>query len=178
MGAPKSDSPLVWDPLVRLFHWTLAVAFATAWATADELQRLHELAGYFITALLVARVLWGFIGEEHARFADFLHRPAVVVRYLTDELRGRATRFTGHSPAGGAMVIAMLVVLGLTAGTGILMSIGGLADNEWLEEVHEFGAGLALFLVVLHVAGVIWASALHRENLVKAMITGRKRHGP
>jgi cytochrome b len=76
------------------------------------------------------------------------------------------------------MVIAMLVVLGLTAGTGILMSIGGLADNEWLEEVHEFGAGLALFFVVLHVAGVIWASALHRENLVKAMITGRKRRGP
>lgn len=168
----------VWDPLVRLFHWTLAVAFATAWATADELQRLHELAGYLIVALLVARVLWGFIGETHARFRDFVRRPAVVARYLVDELRGRAARFIGHNPAGGAMVIAMLVVLGLTAGTGILMSTAGPVAGEWLEEVHEFCAGLALFMVVLHVAGVIWSSALHHENLVKAMVTGMKRREP
>lgn len=165
----------VWDLLVRLFHWTLVVAFATAWATADEWQRVHELSGYLIVSLLVARVLWGFIGEPHARFRDFVRSPAVVGRYLVDELRGRATRYVGHNPAGGAMVIAMLVVLGLTAVTGIMMSQGVPATGEWLEEVHEFCASLALFLVVLHVAGVIWSSALHRENLVKAMVTGRKR---
>lgn len=165
----------VWDPLVRLFHWTLVAAFATAWATGDELQRPHELAGYLIVALLVARLLWGFIGETHARFSDFVRRPAVVARYLVDELRGRASRYLGHNPAGGAMVIAMLLTLALTAGSGILMSAGGLAGSEWLEEAHEFCAGLALFLVALHVAGVAWSSLLHRENLVKAMITGFKR---
>jgi len=164
----------VWDPLVRLFHWTLVVAFATAWATGDELQRPHELAGYLVVALLVARVLWGFIGETHARFADFVRRPAEVARYLVDELRGRAARHLGHNPAGGAMVIAMLLTLGVTVGTGILMSTGAQGGGEWLEEVHEFAAGLALFLVVLHVAGVIWSSVLHRENLVKAMVTGDK----
>ena len=168
----------VWDPLVRVFHWTLAVAFATAWATADELQPAHELAGYLIVALLVARVLWGFIGETHARFRDFVHRPAVVVRYLLDELRGRAARFVGHNPAGGAMVVVMLVVLALTAATGILMTTGGPLGGEWLEEAHEFCAGLALFLVVLHVAGVAWSSTLHHENLVKAMLTGWKRREP
>lgn len=165
----------VWDVLVRLFHWTLVVAFATAWATADEWQRVHELAGYLIVALLVARVLWGFIGEPHARFRDFVRSPAVVGRYLVDELRGRAARFVGHNPAGGAMVIAMLVVLGMTTATGIMMSQGVLAGSEWVEEVHEFCAGFAVFLVVLHVGGVIWSSALHRENLAKAMVTGRKR---
>lgn len=165
----------VWDVLVRLFHWTLVVAFATAWASADEWQWLHELAGYFIVALLVARVLWGFIGEPHARFRDFVRRPAVVARYLADELRGRAARCLGHNPAGGAMVIALLLTLALTTTTGILMAQGLMGGGEWLEEVHEFCAGFALFLVVLHVAGVIWSSALHQENLVKAMLTGRKR---
>lgn len=172
--APQAHEQ-VWDSLVRLFHWTLVVAFAMAWVTADERQWLHELAGYFIVALLAARVLWGFIGEPHARFRDFVRRPTVVARYLADELRGRAARFVGHNPAGGAMVIAMLVALGMTTATGILMSQGGLASSEWLEEVHEFCAGFALFLVVLHLAGVIWSSALHHENLVKAMVTGRKR---
>lgn len=174
MGAHQEDRVQVWDLLVRLFHWTLVVAFATAWVTSEELQRPHELAGYLIVALLVARVLWGFIGDTHARFADFVRSPAVVLRYLADEVRGRAARYLGHNPAGGAMVIALLLTLGLTAATGILMSTGALGGGEWLEEMHEFGAGFALFLVALHLVGVAWSSLLHRENLVKAMFTGRK----
>jgi cytochrome b len=175
MRTQQEERVQVWDLLVRLFHWTLVVAFAAAWATGEELQRPHELAGYLIVALLVARVLWGFIGETHARFSDFVRRPAVVIRYLADEARGRAARYIGHNPAGGAMVIALMVTLGLTAATGILMSTGVLGSGEWLEEVHEFGAVFALVLVVLHIVGIIWSSALHHENLVKAMVTGWKR---
>jgi cytochrome b len=165
----------VWDPLVRLFHWTLAAGFTVAWATGDELERVHPFAGYLIAALLVSRILWGFIGETHARFADFVRPPSAVAAHLLAAARFRARRYLGHNPAGGAMVIAFLVVLGLTAGTGILMTAGGYGDVEWLEETHEFLANFSLLLVALHLAGVLGASIEHRENLARAMVTGRKR---
>lgn len=175
--APTNISPTVrvWDPLVRLFHWSLVGAFVIAWATGDELQALHELAGYAIVGLLIMRVIWGFVGTVHARFSDFVHRPSTVIGYLVDTLRLRAKRYLGHNPAGGAMVIALLVMLAITCATGILMTTDAFWGIEWVEEIHEFAANLTVVLVGLHLVGVFVASVEHRENLVKAMITGRKR---
>jgi cytochrome b len=165
---------LVWDPLVRLFHWSLVIAFAVAWITGDELERLHQWAGYAIAGLLVVRIAWGFVGTRHARFSDFVYRPSTVLRNLGDTLLLRAKRYLGHSPAGGAMVLALMIMLAITVGSGISMTMNG-ADGEWLEELHEIAANLTLILVGLHLAGVFVASIEHRENLVKSMITGRKR---
>lgn len=167
----------VWDPLVRLFHWSLIAAFAVAWLTGDELQRLHVAAGYVIVGLVAFRLLWGLVGTAHARFSDFVRRPSVVIGHLIDTMNLRAKRYIGHNPAGGAMVIALLAMLAATCATGVMMTTKTFWGVEWVEEAHEGAANLTLILVGLHLAGVVTASVQHRENLVAAMITGRKRGG-
>jgi cytochrome b len=163
----------VWDPFVRLFHWTLVLLFAAAYLTGDELDRAHELLGYAIIALLVARIAWGFVGSEHARFQDFVFSPATVLAYARDTLAGKARRSLGHNPLGGVMVLLLIVGLLVTAGTGWLLT--GPAESHWLEEVHEVAANGMLLLIALHVAGVLFSSLVHGENLVRGMITGMKR---
>lgn len=203
----------VWDPLVRVFHWSLVAAFALAWLTGDEESVAHAYAGYFIIGLLAFRLLWGFIGSRHARFRDFLYSPRRTIQYLKSLRSGRPEAFLGHNPAGGWMIVLLLVSLILASYTGLkaygveghgpLAAAGGvvlvspvqadeeehergaragLADGdgnregeEFWEELHEFFANLTVFLVIIHVAGVVVSSRLHGENLVRAMFTGRKR---
>src|SRR5690554_467637 len=111
----------VWDPLIRLFHWTLVLAFFTAYLTEGEPEWLHVTAGYLIAVLLVARLAWGFVGSQHARFTDFVRSPATVLHYLRDEFTGRARRYLGHNPAGGAMILALLFTLTMTALSGMTL---------------------------------------------------------
>lgn len=184
-----SDNTIkVWDPFVRFFHWTLVAAFFIAFVTEDDLLGLHVWAGYWIGGLLLLRVVWGLIGTRHARFSDFVHRPRAVLQYLRDEVSGRARRYIGHNPAGGAMVIVLLVSLAATVFSGLIVYGGGecagplagwlCTSGQWLGEAgkaaHEFFANLTLLLVGLHVLGVVVASLLHKENLVAAMWHGRK----
>lgn len=172
--SPPATVP-VWDVFVRAFHWSLVISFAFAWITADEWDRLHEWSGYTASALVALRVVWGFVGVRHARFSDFVRSPFVVLGYLGDVLRGRERRFLGHNPAGGTMIIALLIgICGLGA-TGWMMTSNAFWGVEWVEDVHEVLANGLLALVALHVAGVLMASFSHRENLVLAMLTGRKR---
>ncbi|MCB1754880.1 MAG: cytochrome b/b6 domain-containing protein [Gammaproteobacteria bacterium] len=171
----QAETVRVWDPLVRVFHWSLLGLFIVAWASGDEWKELHELAGYGIAGLLVLRVIWGFIGSPHARFADFIYRPTVVWSYAKDMLARRARRYIGHNPAGGVMVIALLTMLGIICLSGILMTSDALWGEEWIEEVHEAAVNVTLFLVGLHIAGVVFSGLSHGENLVRAMFTGRKR---
>lgn len=185
----SSEQQRVWDPLVRIFHWTLASAFVVAWVTEDDLLTLHVWAGYIIGGLLLLRLLWGVVGSRHARFGDFVRSPATVMGYLRDVIAFRARRHIGHNPAGGAMVVTMLLLL--TAATlsglavygagefsGPLASLFFDAPNFWgdlLEGLHELCANVTLLLVVFHLLGVLLASLQHRENLVRSMITGLKR---
>ncbi len=177
----------VWDPLVRIFHWTLAAAFALAYLTGDEVMGVHVIAGYTIAGLLAFRLVWGLVGPKHARFADFVCRPRNVFAYLQDLVHGRAARYHGHNPAGGAMIVALLTLLVLTSATGLAVygaeegagpfavAMSAYADSEWVEEVHEVLANATVVLVVFHIAGVVVSSLLHGENLPLAMVTGRKR---
>lgn len=165
----------VWDPLVRIFHWSLVAAFAIAWATGDELDRLHEIVGYVVVGLVGFRLVWGLIGSRHARFADFVRGPGTVSAYVRDIMRFRAKRYLGHNPAGGAMIIALLTMLAAICGTGIMMTMDAFWGVEWVEEVHEITVNITLGLILLHLLGVLFASIEHGENLVKSMFTGRKR---
>ncbi len=216
-GDPEGRAVRVWDIAVRLFHWSLAVAFFLAYFTEDDLLTIHVWAGYTVGGLIVLRVIWGFVGPQHARFADFVFGPAKTIGYVAGLLRFRAKRYLGHSPAGGAMVIALLLVLAATVWSGLETyaleeNAGPLAAwrtageaepgsarresqvnggeekegngedrengqdaDEFWEDLHEILADAAMILVLLHIAGVVLASIVHRENLVRAMITGRKR---
>lgn len=187
------DEVTVWDPLVRIAHWTLAVSFLVAFVSADRWEELHVAAGYTIAGLAVFRLLWGFIGTSHARFRSFVTSPATLLRYLRKLLAPQPTRYLGHNPAGGWMVVVLLLSLLLTTLTGMLAygtfsgtmrlvgtALGGEAFDifslyDLFEDVHEFLGFLMLLLAVVHVAGVLVVSWIYRENLVRGMITGRKR---
>lgn len=165
----------VWDPLVRLFHWSLVASFAVAWLSADEWQDLHLWAGYAAGALIAFRLVWGLIGPRTARFATFVRRPREVLDYFGAMVRGGEARHLGHNPAGGAMIIALLGGMAGLSLSGWLYTTDMFWGAEWLEETHEVLANLLLALVGLHLVGVVVASLRHRESLIRAMITGRKR---
>lgn len=165
---------LVWDLPTRIGHWLLASAFILAFMTGDsEMWRLvHVAAGYAMAGVLVFRFFWGIAGTRYARFASFLFSPRQVLAYLRGLLKGKATHWVGHNPAGSYAIYA-LMFLGLAtvaSGWAVYEEVGG----DMLEELHEFLSYAMLTMVGLHVAGVIASSMLHHENLVRSMIDGYK----
>ncbi len=164
----------VWDPFVRIFHWSLVFCFTVAWISADEWQDLHEVMGYITAGLVVFRILWGLIGPRYARFTHFVRSPGTVMSYLKSIKAGNERRHVGHNPAGGMMVVALLLSLAALTLSGWL-STDILWGESWIQEVHELAGNMVLLLVALHLAGVLLASLRHRENLPRAMVTGHKR---
>jgi cytochrome b len=166
---------LVWDLPVRLFHWAMAGCFAGAWLTSESERwhLLHTTLGYTLAGLVAFRLLWGVVGTRHARFSSFVRGPRAVLGYLRSLPTGRPQHFVGHNPAGALAIVALL-------GLGLAVVATGWANEQdllpakWLHEVHEAAASLMLGVVGVHVVGVVLGSWLHRENLVRAMWTGRK----
>jgi cytochrome b len=171
----KTDRILVWDLPTRLFHWLLAGTFAGAWLTADSERWIdvHVTLGYTFAGLIAFRLLWGLVGTRYARFSSFVRGPGAVLKYLKSLLTLSPEHHVGHNPAGGWAVLALL-------GLGIVTAVAGfLTYNDygghWLEELHEGAASAMLGLVFVHIGAVVFSSLIHRENLVRAMITGLKR---
>ncbi|HEX5327851.1 MAG TPA: cytochrome b/b6 domain-containing protein [Acetobacteraceae bacterium] len=165
----------VWDCFVRLFHWGTASLVLVAFLTTDGPRWLHEDSGYAVLVLVAARILWGLVGTRHARFVSFLWGPRAVLRYLTLLRAGRAPHYLGHNPAGAVMVFALLGLLLFVSGSGWLSQTDAYFGLPWLDHLHHVSGDLLLGLIGVHLAGVAASSWLHRENLVLAMITGRKR---
>lgn len=173
-----SQRVLIWDIPTRVFHWLLAVSFAGAFLTAESerYRDIHVLLGYTLLGLIAFRLLWGFVGSRYAQFSSFLFEPAEIAAYVASLLKARPEHYVGHNPAGSVAVFALLA-LGLASGvTGVILfrDIGG----DLLEEAHEMAAFAMLTIVALHVAGVLVSSVMHRENLVRSMITGFKSAHP
>ena len=165
----------VWDPIVRVFHWSLVASFAIAWLSADEWGALHHWAGYAAGSLIAFRLVYGLVGSRYARFTQFVRSPRTVIGFLNAMRRGDEPRYVGHNPAGGAMIVALILTVGAVATTGWMQTTDAFWGVEWVSEFHELLANLMMTLVVAHVAGVLLASYRHKENLILAMIKGRKR---
>ena len=164
----------IWDAPTRVFHWLTVLSFSGAYLSAEsERWRLiHVTLGYTLGGLLVFRLVWGLIGTRYARFGSFVRGPAAVGRYLAGLLRGRPIHYLGHNPAGAIAIVLMLLTGSLLVASGwaAYNDVGGNAMSDW----HALAANGLLVLVLVHLAGVLTASLQHRENLVRAMVTGNK----
>ena len=207
MSQSKTSTRPIWDPLVRIGHWTLVIAFFTAYLSGDDLFNIHKWAGYVVAGYVLVRIVWGLIGTRHARFTNFVRGPGAVLGYLRGLFTGHGKDYAGHNPAGGAMVVALLFSLLVTTGSG--MALYAVEDNagplagivteetfapmasafgeegehgrdeesgaeELLEGVHKAFVYITLALIGLHLAGVVASSLAHKQNLARAMVTGRK----
>lgn len=168
----------VWDPLVRLLHWTLVAAITVAWTSTLHIGvpgHWHETAGYVAMGCVALRLVWGFVGPRHARFGSFMQGPRATLAYLSLMRTKQAPRHIGHNPLGAWMVVALLLTVGTITLTGWLQTTDAFWGSEPLEDIHTTLAWALLGLIALHVSGVIHTSIHQRENLVQAMLHGRKR---
>lgn len=124
----KKESVKVWEPLIRIGHWTLVIAFFTAYLTEDDLMPIHVWAGYVVGGYLLMRIVWGFAGGKYVRFSHFVYSPARITGYLKNLIARKPQHYIGHNPAGGAMVIALLLSLTGTAVIG--MELYAVEDNK------------------------------------------------
>lgn len=179
----EPEPSLGWDPFVRVFHWYIALFFTLAYSLEGLYPQLHSQAGYTVLLLIGFRLIWGFLGPANVRFSQFSVHPRLVMTQLNQLVRGRASVYSGHSPAGAAMTIAMLVCLLGTGSTGIVLfaleGSGPLAGfsfagvSGWqIEWVHQILADTSLILVVVHILAVLLTSRLLGKNLTKRMVVG------
>jgi cytochrome b len=164
----------VWDPLLRIVHWSLAIVFLVSFINEGG-DPLHNSLGYAALFLIGVRFVWGWVGPRHARFSDWVRGPRAIRRYLRERLSGRSRRQLGHNPAAGAMMAALLVGVTLVGISGWLQTTDRFFGAEWLEELHEALAYVVLAMVGLHVVAAITEGIHYRDNLIASMIHGRKR---
>lgn len=165
----------VWDRPTRLFHWLFAASVIGAWGLADVSRDLHEWLGYLALALVAFRLYWGWSGNAYARFSAFTPGFRELLSYIGDLMSRREKRYLGHNPLGALMVFALLSLVVVASLSGwYLETDAGFGSDEG-HELHEWAVLLLEIAVPLHVVGVILTGLRHRENLVRAMIHGRKR---
>ena len=174
--APRTVARIVqvWDLPLRLWHWSLAVCILVAWFTPTVYDRTHRIAGYTVIGLLAFRVIWGFLGSRYSRFRMQWARLRAAPYYLWNLRRGITGRYIGLNPAGTVMQVALLVSLAISAVTGAMQVTVTFFGVWWVEDTHAYSSDAAIILVVLHIVGAIAMAILQRENLVRAMFTGRK----
>ncbi|WP_428031337.1 cytochrome b/b6 domain-containing protein [Ancylobacter sp.] len=165
----------VWDPVVRLFHWTVVAGCVLNLFILDDGELPHELVGYVVASALAIRLVWGFVGTKYARFSDFVPTPTGLIAYVRALLAGCEPRMLGHNPAGAAMMLALMALLAGVCLTGWMTTLDAFWGDDWLEELHETLANAILVLALLHAAAALFESWRHRENLVWSMVTGWKK---
>jgi len=167
------SNTIIWDKFVRVFHWSTASLFLLNYCVFEEGEDLHEWAGYTMAALVLLRIIWGFIGSTRARFADFFPTPQRLKHHLKNGLRAHNPE-QGHNPLGGAMILLMLMLLLITATSGWMMGLDQFWGEDWVENLHEYSANIMLAAVVVHVTAVLVIQNITGVALVRAMLTGRR----
>ncbi len=179
---------VVWDLPTRLFHWTLVALMIAQWLTAEESSTMdwHVWGGYAVLALVLFRLIWGFVGSETARFSDFVRGPGAALEYVRALLRGETPHYLGHNPLGAWSIVAMLVLLLAQAGTGLFATDDILIEgplyawvskdtSDWLTSIHKLNFNLLLLVIAVHLSAVLFYLLVKRENLIHPMLSGYKR---
>lgn len=179
----------VWDMPVRLFHWLTVAGCVLAYVSAEmHKMALHEWVGYVLLAVLLFRVVWGFVGSRYARFSSFLFSPQQTLAYVRSLRGGHPAHYYGHNPAGAVMVFALMGVLAAIFVSGLvtlavidyegpLLFLANAVTDETaylFRQAHDWLVNIALVLIPLHLLGVVAGSLQHKENLARAMVTGMK----
>lgn len=176
---PDAARVRVWDAGVRLLHWTLAAAIVTAWVSGHwpppYFDAVHHTAGHVAGAAVLLRLAWGLVGGRHARVARFVRSPRAVLAYVRALRSGHEPRYIGHNPLGAWMVLLLWAVALALAGSGWLYTTDAFWGEAWLSDLHAAFAWAIAALLLGHLGGVVVTGWRHRENLVAAMISGRKR---
>lgn len=185
-----AGSVKVWDRFLRFFHWSLVLCFATAYISGEvHAPTVHLMVGYALCVLLAARMYWGFRGGEFARFRSFIFSIGETITYTRAMFRGNPKHYFGHNPAGAVMVFTMFGLLAVVFASGFLtlatidfegplVCLANRVSDETsyvFRHLHEFLTHAALILVALHLLGVVVGSIQHKENLVLAMLIGKKK---
>ncbi len=171
----SSNRIRVWDPVIRTFHWFVALGVLAELTVLREIKTAHLYVGYAVAVVLGLRILWGLIGTRHARFVDFVPSPPRLLDYLKRLRDGSEPRYVGHNPAGAVMMLFLMALIAIMGVTGWMMGTDAFWGVEWVEGVHEATANIIIAAVVLHVIGAVVESFRHHENLPLAMVTGYKR---
>nr|WP_298411774.1 cytochrome b/b6 domain-containing protein [uncultured Halomonas sp.] len=165
----------VWDPIVRVFHWTVALGVIANLTVLEHVKTPHIYVGYVVVAALFIRLVWGVVARNHARFSSFVPGPRGLFAYLKLLVGRREPRYVGHNPAGAVMMVALMLLVLVVGITGWMMGLDHFWGVRWVETTHEVIANLILGAAILHVLGAIIESLRHRENLPWSMVTGYKR---
>lgn len=172
--SPVVQAVRVWDPFVRVFHWSLVSCVILNHFVVEDRETLHQWLGYIATALVTARIVWGFIGSRHARFADFFPTPRRLLRHLRQVASGQPDSHPGHNPVGALMMLALIALVLSLGLTGFLQTTDAFWGVEWMQELHEVLASTLIALAGLHALAAIMMSRVERTNLIAAMFTGVK----
>jgi cytochrome b len=185
-GVAEAAGVRVWDLPVRVFHWSIVGLVALSWVSAENgFLKLHLWSGLALLTLVLFRIAWGVVGSTTARFSDFIYRPGRALAYLAAMRRGEHVAHAGHNPAGGWMVIMLLAVLLLQAGTGLFANDGvhfngplaaqiSSALSDRLTSVHGILFNAILLLVWMHIVAVLFYRYVRGEHLIAAMVSGKK----
>lgn len=168
----------VWDPFVRLFHWSLVACVLINYFIIDDGETVHQWLGYVASGLVAARIVWGFIGTRHARFSDFFPTRARLQAHFQALRSGAADDHPGHNPFGAVMMLALIALVLALGLSGYLQTTDLFWGEEWLQELHEMLASALIGLATLHALAAIVMGRLQRTNLIAAMVTGVKVHRP
>ncbi|NEJ74933.1 cytochrome B [Rhizobium phaseoli] len=178
-GASPSNPALkdvkVWDPIVRLFHWTVVVACTLNLFILEEGKYWHRMTGYVVVVALTVRFIWGFVGTKHARFKDFFPTSRKIKEQVRGIIARQEERYLGHNPLASVMMLVLIALLAATALTGWMTTLDAFWGEKWLEQLHGTIANSIMILVFIHAGAAILESWRHRENLVWSMVTGRKK---
>ena len=164
----------VWDPVVRATHWGVASLFVANYWLIDDDSEAHNYVGYALLALVIIRLLWGFVGTPHARFGAFWPTLPRIKAHLKGIAWSQPGVYLSHNPLGAVMVLNLFATMIAISITGIMLTMRAFRFEDWVEELHEGLAAYALLCIGVHVAGVLFESWLSQINLIKAMITGSK----